>query len=90
MHRWLKSAVLGAGLLTGLAGTAFAQSVASLPPSAPATAPTTTAPAVSNAKIYPDPGSNSSWKEQHYQVKQSDKDPGRHPYTTDHLGPAPN
>jgi hypothetical protein len=90
VYRLLKAAVLGAGLLIGLAGTAFAQSVASLPPTEPSTAAAATKPAVLTAKIFPDPGTNSSWKEEHYQATQSDKDPGKHPYTMDHFGPAPN
>jgi hypothetical protein len=85
----LKSIVL-AGLLTGVAATAFAQSVATLPPTTSATAPATTAPAVSTARILPDPGSSGSWKEEHHQAQQSDNDPNQHPYTTPHFGPAPN
>jgi hypothetical protein len=41
-------------------------------------------------KIYPDPAGNGSWKEPHCQATQSDKNPGRRPYTMDHFGPAPN
>jgi hypothetical protein len=78
-------------LLAGVSATAHAQSVSALPPSSPATAPTaTTPPVVSSAKIYPDPGGNSAWKEEHYQPTETDNDRGRHPYTTPHVGPAPN
>ena len=90
MHSLLKSTVLGAGLLVGVAATAYAQSVAVLPPTSPATAPAATKTPVSSAKIYPDPGSNSAWKEEHYKGAQSDNDPGQRPYTTPHFGPAPN
>jgi hypothetical protein len=85
----LKSVVL-AGLLTGVATTAFAQSVATLPPTTPATAAATTAPAVSNARMLPDPGSSGAWKVEHHQAQQSDNDPAQHPYTAPHFGPAPN
>jgi len=91
MHSLLKLTVVGAGLLVGVAATAYAQSVAVLPPASPATAPAaTTGPAVSSAKIYPDPGSNGAWKEEHYKGAQSDNAPGQHPYTMPHFGPAPN
>jgi hypothetical protein len=91
MHSLLKSSVLGVGLLTGVIATAHAQSVANLPPTGPVQAPTVTAPpAVSSARISPDPGSNGGWKEEHYQATDADKNPGRHPYTMDHFGPAPN
>jgi hypothetical protein len=90
MHKLLKSTVLGVGLLMGVTAAAYAQSVANLPPTSPATAPTATVPPVSTANITPDPGSNGKWKEEHYQATQSDNDPGRHPYTVPHFGPAPN
>lgn len=91
MPNLLKSAVLGVGLLTGVVATAHAQSVAALPPTSSVPAPTVaTPPAVSSAKIYPDPGSNGGWKEEHYQATDADNDPGRHPYTMPHFGPAPN
>jgi hypothetical protein len=90
MHSLLKSAVLGAGLLAGVAATAYAQSVSNLPPTNPAAAPTATptAPAPSTAKIYPDPGSSNNWTQQNYQPTQNDNDPTRHPYSKPHFGPA--
>jgi hypothetical protein len=90
MHSLVKSTVLGVGLLVGVTAAAYAQSVASLPPTSPATAPAAATPAVSTAKIYPDPGTNGTWKEEHHTAAQSDNDPGRHPYTAPHMGPAPN
>jgi hypothetical protein len=91
MHSLLKSAVLAAGVLVGVAGIANAQSVSSLPPAGPATAPTATTSSDSSAKIYPDPGSGTKWKEEHYQAAQSaNEPPERHPYSTPHFGPAPN
>ncbi|MGH7048759.1 MAG: hypothetical protein ACREE2_20530 [Stellaceae bacterium] len=90
MHNLLKSTALGAALLAGLAITAQAQSVSSLPPTSQATPPVTAAPPLSTAKIYPNPGISGSWKDQHYQPTQSDNTPARHPYTTPHFGPTPN
>jgi hypothetical protein len=90
MHNLLKSTALSAALLAGLAITAQAQSVSSLPPTSRATPPVTTAPPLSTAKIEPNPGVNESWKDQHYKPTQSDNSPARHPYTTPHFGPAPN
>ena len=71
MSSLLKSAALGVGLLAGVAATAHAQSVSALPPTSPSTAPTATAPAYSSAKIYPNPGNNSSWQEEHSQSAAS-------------------
>jgi len=88
--RSFKTVLLAAGLLTGVSASAFAQSVASLPPAGADTAQAAATPAVSTAKIHPDPGTNGSWKEEHHQAVQSDNDPGQHPYTTPHFGPAPN
>lgn len=94
MRSFLKSAVLGAGLLTAFAATAFAQSISALPPASAATAatatgPTATAPGASD-KIYPNPGNATQWKEQYYQPTQSDNDPARHPYSKPHFGPSPD
>jgi len=89
----LKSMVLGVGLLAGVSVTAYAQSVSTVPPTSPATAPTaTTAPVPSTAKIYPDPGSSSAggWNVERYQPTAADNDPGRNPYSRGHFGPAPN
>jgi hypothetical protein len=90
MHSLLKSTVLGLGLLMAVAASAYAQSVSALPPTSPETAPTAVTAPVSSAKTSPNPGNNSSWKEEHYTPTQSDNDPGRHPYTTPHFAPAPN
>lgn len=84
MHGLLRLTVLAAGLLAGVAVVANAQSVSSLPP-------TTTPPAASSAKIYPNPGNEGQWKEEHNQTTQSaNEPPERHPYSTPHFGPAPN
>jgi hypothetical protein len=71
MPSLFKSTVLGLGLVAGVALTAHAQSVSALPPTSPATAPTATAPAYSSAKIYPNPGNNSTWQEEHHQSTAS-------------------
>ena len=90
MQSLLKSAVLGAALLVGVIATAHAQSVSALPTS-PAPAPSlTTPPPVSPAKIYPKPGANGTWHEDHYTQTDADNAPARHPYTAPHFGPAPN
>ena len=87
----LKSMVLGAGLLAGVSATAYAQSVSTVPPTSPATAPTaTTAPAASTAKIYPNPGANGSWQEEHYKATETDNDPARQPYSKGGFGPRAN
>jgi hypothetical protein len=90
MHSLLKSAVLGAGLLTAFAATGFAQSVSTLPPSYPATAPTATTAPVAPEKIYPNPGNSTNWTQQNYQPTQTDNDPARHPYSKPHFGPSPD
>jgi hypothetical protein len=87
----LKSMVLGVGLLAGVSATAYAQSVSTVPPTSPATAPTvTTAPAASTAKIYPNPGVGGSWQEEHHKATETDNDPGRQPYSKGSFGPRPN
>jgi hypothetical protein len=90
MHRFIRSTVLGVGLLVGVSAIAHAQSVSALPPTSPETAPTATMPPVSSAKIIPSPGNNGEWKNEHYTAAPSDTDPGRHPYSTPRFGPAPN
>ncbi len=90
MNSSLKSAVLGVGLLVAAAATAQAQSVSSLPPTNPATVPSATTPPVSNAKIVPNPGNNSTWKEEHATATSAVDNPGSHPYTIPHFAPAPN
>jgi hypothetical protein len=91
MHSLLKSTILGVGLIVGVGAAAHAQSVSALPPTNPAPVPTaTTPPVVSTAKIYPNPGVNGEWKEEHHQATESDNDNGRHPYSVGHFGPPPN
>jgi hypothetical protein len=91
MHNLLKPMVLGVGLLVGVSATAYAQSVSNVPPTSPATAPAaTTAPAASTAKIYPNPGTNGSWQEEHYKATETDNDPARQPYSKSNFGPRPN
>jgi hypothetical protein len=90
MQSLVKSTIVSMGLLAGVIATAQAQSVATLPPTSPVPAATVTTPATSSAKIYPSPGNNGAWQEQHYTATDNDKGPGRHPYTTQHFGPAPN
>ena len=90
MKSLLKSAVLGAGLLAAVVATAHAQSVSSLPSTNPQTVPTATAPEPSTAKIVPNPGNNSSWKEEHAAAAPAIDNPGSHPYTIPHFAPAPN
>jgi hypothetical protein len=90
MQSFVKSMVLSVGLLAGTLATAQAQSVANLPPTSYVPAPTATTPAASSAMIYPSPGNNGTWQEQHYTAKEGDKDPGLHPYTMPHFSPAPN
>jgi hypothetical protein len=91
MPSLLKSTILGLALLGGVAATAHAQSVSALPPTGPATAPpAATAPAYSSTtKIYPNPGNNGAWQEEHYQATPSyDADKAQHPYSTS-IGPQP-
>ena len=90
MPSLVKSTILSVGLLAGAMATAQAQSVAAVPLTSPVPAPTATAPATSSAKIYPSPGNNGTWQQQHYTATENDKAPGRHPYTMPHFGPAPN
>lgn len=89
MSSLLKSTVLGLALLGGVAASAHAQSVSALPPTSPATAPTAATPPVSPSNIYPNPGNNSTWKEEHYQPTAGyDADKSQHPYSTS-IGPQP-
>ncbi len=100
MSSLLKSAVVSLGLLAGAAAVAHAQSVTSLPPSSPATAPAVTPPSSStygtdkwqhpySTSVGPQPGSHSSGKDAHYQATEGDNAPSRHPYTSN-LGPKTN
>jgi hypothetical protein len=97
MSSLLKSTVLSLGVLAGTAAVALAQSVSALPPSNPATTPTASAPSSSNyeadkwqhpysSSVSPQPGSSSAGKDEHYEATDADKDPSRHPYTSN-LGP---
>jgi hypothetical protein len=97
MSSLLKSAVLSLGVLAGTGAVALAQSVSSLPPSNPATAPTAATPSTTNyqadkwqhpysTSVGPQPGSHSSGKDEHYQATEGDNAPGLHPYTSN-LGP---
>jgi hypothetical protein len=89
MSSLLKSTVLSLGVLAGAAAVAHAQSVTSLPPSSPATAPTVATPSSSTAKIYPNPGNNTTWQEERAQPAASyEADKLQHPYSTS-IGPQP-
>jgi hypothetical protein len=90
MPRLFTSTVLGVGLLAGVAATAHAQSVSALPPTSPATVQTPkTAPFSSNQSVFPKPGGNSVWQEEHYQPSANyDADAAQHPYSTS-IGPKP-
>jgi len=89
MSSLLKSAVLSLGVLAGTAAVAHAQSVTSLPPSSPATAPTVTTPLSSTSKILPNPGNNTTWQEEHVQPSLNyEADKTQHPYSTS-IGPQP-
>ncbi len=88
MSSLLKSAVLSLGVLAGTAVVALAQSVSSLPPSSPATAPTVATPP-SSAKIFPNPGGNTTWQEEHAQPAVGyEADRSQHPYSPS-IGPQP-
>jgi hypothetical protein len=88
MSSLLKSAVLSLGVLAGTAAIALAQSVSSLPPSSPATAPTVATPP-SSAKIFPNPGANTTWQEEHAQPAVGyEADRSQHPYSSS-IGPQP-
>jgi hypothetical protein len=102
MSSLLKSAVLSLGVLAGTAAVALAQSVSSLPPSNPATAPTAATPSQLPAgyeadkslhpyssSVGPQIGSSSAGNEAHYEATDGDKEPSRHPYTSN-LGPRPH
>ena len=88
MSSLLKSAVLSLGVLAGTAAVALAQSVSALPPSSPATAPTAATPPTS-AKIFPNPGDNTTWQEEHAQPAAGyEADKSQHPYSPS-IGPQP-
>lgn len=91
MSSLLKSTVIGLALVTGVAATAYAQSLSTLPPTSPATAPTA-APAPVTSSTQPpslNPGGNSTWREEHYQPGADyATDKSQHPYSTS-IGPQP-
>lgn len=89
MPSLLKSTVLGLGLLAGVAATAYAQSVSSLPPASGATVPTTVPPIASPTTSVPKPGGQSSFQEEHYQPPSDyEANKSAHPYSTS-IGPKP-
>jgi hypothetical protein len=89
MSSLLKSAVLSVGLLAGGAAFALAQSVSSVPPSGPATAPTVATPLYSANKIVPSPGNNKNWQEPRAQSTLGyEAEKSQHPYSTS-IGPQP-
>ncbi len=89
MSSLLKSAVLSLGVLAGTAAIALAQSVSSLPPSSPTTAPTIATSPSSTSKIFPNPGNNTTWQEEHAQPAVGyEADRSQHPYSTS-IGPQP-
>jgi hypothetical protein len=79
----LKSAVLGAVLLTGTALAAQAQSVTAAPPAGGASVQS-----VQSHPNGPKPGGGSAWKEQRAQLPADYKtNPRYHPYSTHGMGP---
>ncbi len=97
MRGLLRSTALDLWLLAGVAATAYAQSVSSLPPTGGATAPTTP-PAVTSStqSVLPKPGGQSLFQEDHYQVQEDhyqapadwDSNKNYHPYSTS-IAPKP-
>jgi hypothetical protein len=94
----LKSAVLGVGLLAGLASTANAQSVSALPPdgntppSYGGTLPVQNAHtgiAGSTQSFYPKPGGSGLWREGPYQPPAQSATAGAYP-STNETGPKPH
>ena len=89
MSSLLKSTLLSLGVLAGTAAVALAQSVSALPPSSPATGATAGMPPASTSKIFPNPGNNTTWQEEHVQPGGGyDADASQHPYSTS-IGPQP-
>jgi len=90
MRGLLKLSVLSVGLLAGVAGTASAQAVSTLPPAGAAPTVTAPPPVTSSPQSFnPKPGGNSAWQEQHYQPPSGyDADKSQHPYSTS-IGPKP-
>jgi hypothetical protein len=73
MSRLMTSTALAVALLTAGAIAAHAESVSALPPTSPAAAPTAVTPPQSYSKIYPNPGGNVNWREEHSQPVASGK-----------------
>jgi hypothetical protein len=91
MTSFVKSALLGLGLVVGASLAAQAQSVSSLPPSS-TTAPAQTAvtqPYGSTQSYYPKPGGSETLKQQPDQAAARVTDPGYAPYSSG-PGPKPN
>jgi hypothetical protein len=83
MYGLLKSAVLGAALLTGMAVAAQAQSVSATPPAGAAPQQS-----VNPHPYGPKPGGGKAWKQEHYQ-NPPDYATNRafHPYSMHGMGP---
>jgi hypothetical protein len=83
MYALLKSAVLGAALLTGMALAAQAQTTSASPPAGAAPQET-----VRPAPYGPKPGGSKAWKQEHYQ-NPADYATNRayHPYSMHGMGP---
>lgn len=84
----VKSAMLGLGLIVGVATAAQAQSVSSLPPSGAAPRQSAvTQPYGSSQSYYPKPGGGAVWAEDKYQPPANyNANPADHPYSTP-IGP---
>lgn len=90
MACFVRPALFGLGLVIGIIAAAEAQSISALPPRGPSTAPTAKTPPFSSTQsVYPKPGGNSVWRDQHYHpAQQYDADKSQHPYSTS-IGPKP-
>jgi hypothetical protein len=84
----IKLAVIGLGLVVGMAAAAQAQSVSSLPPAGGVpTQSAATQPFGSPQSYYPKAGGNSVWKDDHYQPPADySANAVDHPYSTS-IGP---
>jgi hypothetical protein len=90
MSKFLKTAALSIGLVTGVAFAAHAQSVSSLPPSGGA--PQSATPPAATQAMVPTPGGSVNWKEPTTQPPQdATASFNDHPYsaTMDHSGSGP-
>ena len=89
MPSLLKSSVLSLGLLAGVVTVAQAQSVSALPPTSGATTASPPPVTSSTQSVYPKPGGNTVWHDEHYQPPVGyDADKTQHPYSTS-IGPKP-